>query len=251
MSVQDDDRAGGDGAYRPTPTGRQKKRRAQLTVGAVGAAAVLGAGAYLVTAQTADRDDNTAARDTGVAAPMATAGSITEPAEPSVIASAFSSTSASPSTRPSTARAAEKVDPKVRREIDEARARAAEDGFPLKRPVTAAPGIKAATGPVNERTEKTPEGSVRVVSARFDLTGQRELLLVADKGFAVGTARCTQQVRFSSGEEPRERPSMLLCWRTSDSRSVVTMAVASEGKPSTDVSIAVIDKEWAKLARYP
>ncbi|MCM4083774.1 hypothetical protein [Paractinoplanes hotanensis] len=249
MSVQDDDRPGDDSVYQATPTGRQKKRRTRIAVGAVSAAAVLGAGVYLVTARAADRDDDTVARDTGAVAPMATADSITESTEASIepSASASGSTSASPSPRTSTARTAQMVDPEVKRKIDEARAKAAEDGFPLKRPVTAAPGVKAATGPVNERTEKTSEGSVRIVSARFDLTGQRELLLVADKGFAVGGARCTQQVRFSSGEEPQERPSMLLCWRTSDSRSVVTMAVAGQGKPSTDVSLAVLEKEWAKL----
>ncbi|MEU4241232.1 hypothetical protein [Actinoplanes sp. NPDC026619] len=47
--------------------------------------------------------------------------------------------------------------------------------------------------------------------------------------------------------EPREIPTILLCWQTSASRSVVTFAVSDKGKPAVNESLKVIDREWAKL----
>jgi hypothetical protein len=40
---------------------------------------------------------------------------------------------------------------------------------------------------------------------------------------------------------------MLVCWRTSARRSVVTVAVAEQGRPSSGDSVAVIQREWARL----
>jgi hypothetical protein len=133
----------------------------------------------------------------------------------------------------------------VREQIEAARAKAAKDGFPLQRGLTAA--ADSVTGPVKERTERVGKGSVRVVSAGYDLTGQRELLWAADDGRKVGDADCTQTFRFSNNMTPRERPNMLLCWRTSAERSVVTVAVQPEGRPSSEGTVKILEREWAKL----
>jgi hypothetical protein len=117
----------------------------------------------------------------------------------------------------------------------------------VQRPVTPPPGVTADSGPVNQRDEATAEGTIRVMSAKRDLSGQHDLLLAADRGEAVGDARCTKKVRFSVNAKAREIPTLLLCWRTSDARSVVTMAVAKKGSPSSATSIEVLDREWAKL----
>ncbi|WP_328460488.1 hypothetical protein OHA21_29950 [Actinoplanes sp. NBC_00393] len=89
--------------------------------------------------------------------------------------------------------------------------------------------------------------TLRVVSAKYDLTGQREMLWAADKGHKVGDASCTQRFRFSNDTKPTERPSMLLCWRTSEAKSVVTVAVTKEGRPSEEKTVAALQKEWMKL----
>jgi hypothetical protein len=95
--------------------------------------------------------------------------------------------------------------------------------------------------PVDRRT-------LRVVSARGDLTGSRELLWVADGGHPVGTARCSQKFRFAPSNEVTEKPTLLVCWRTSATRSVYTVAVNLDGRPSEKASVATIDKVWAELA---
>jgi hypothetical protein len=115
------------------------------------------------------------------------------------------------------------------------------------RPIQHAVGRPAA-GPVRERSVKTAQGTIRVVSARYDLTGQRELGLAADPGEAVGSSHCTQRLRFSSEAAGQLKPSVLLCWRTSARRSVITLAVAAHGRPSPDGSVAAIDREWSALA---
>jgi hypothetical protein len=100
---------------------------------------------------------------------------------------------------------------------------------------------------VSTVTEQTSEGTIRITSAKADLTGQQDQLMAADSGAPAGDARCTQKVHFSNSAAARTIPNLLLCWRTSANRSVVTLAVAKNGHPSTASSTAVIDREWAKL----
>jgi hypothetical protein len=130
--------------------------------------------------------------------------------------------------------------PSVRAALAQARAA-------YSRPIQHAVGRPAA-GPVRERSEKSAQGTIRVVSARYDLTGQRELGLAADRGQAVGRSRCTQRLRFSSESVGQLKPSILLCWRTSSRRSVVTLAVSPHGTPWPEASVAAIDREWSALA---
>jgi len=89
--------------------------------------------------------------------------------------------------------------------------------------------------------------TLRVVSANSDLTGQRELAWVADKGQPVGDARCTQNFRIGPGAPARVRPTLLICWRTSAQRSVYTVAVDVDHRPSPKASVDELDRVWNEL----
>lgn len=138
-----------------------------------------------------------------------------------------------------------RLTPEVRAAVAAARADGAAHSRPIMHAI--APPVGAATGPVKERNERTAQGTIRVVSARYDLTGQRELGLAGDDGDPVGSARCTQRVKFSAEAAAQVKPSLLLCWRTSAGRSVVTLAAVPGGHPSSARSVAAIDREWAAL----
>jgi hypothetical protein len=224
----------------PGPHRGRKGRRPLIVAGAVGLAAVLGGGAYAVTTVGTGEHRSTVARD---ASPVGVPGAVSESpsgmeAEPAPI-------------RPQPARTPSRkaLPPSVQARVDQARAAASRAGHPVQHPPAPPAGHVAAaeTGPVHERMAETAEGKIKIISAMFDLAGRRELLLAADKGIPVGDARCTHRVRFSSGAKPREIPNLLLCWRTSPSRSVVTMASARKGRLSAAASVTAIDTEWAKL----
>ena len=85
------------------------------------------------------------------------------------------------------------------------------------------------------------------MSGRLDLSGRHELAWAADTGHAVGDARCTQNFKIGSTGSARVRPTMLLCWRTSVSRSVFTVAVDLAHRPSEQDSVDTIDKTWSTL----
>ena len=89
--------------------------------------------------------------------------------------------------------------------------------------------------------------TMRLVSARADLTGQRELAWVADGGEPVGRARCSQTFRLASNVEPARKPNLLICWRLSATKSVYTVMVDLDGDPSERKAAAAIDTEWQKL----
>jgi hypothetical protein len=244
MSQNDDDRPRDDGVHEstaepPHPDGNRRRKR--VVLGAIGLAAVLGAGAYLIADQAADHKSSPG--DTGALAP-AIAPTSPPPAGPSAAPLARASASASPATPSGTTSPAPNAS--VAEEIRRAREQAAKDGHPVQRPLTAA--ADAETGAVSERSVARPAGgSLRVITAKFDLTGQRELLWAADKGKPVGDARCTQNVRFSEEMKPAVHPNLLLCWRTSADRSVATVLVDQSGTPSTAESVQIINHEWAKL----
>lgn len=221
----------------------------KIAVGAVGAAAVLGAGAYLITAQVLDRDANTESRNDGALAPIVAPASAEPSASSGIQASADSvgAPTSAPAPARSSATPAAAPTPSstlsVAEQIRKAREAAAKGGNPLQPALTAA----AAPGPIDERSEPVKDGSMRVITAKFDLTGHRALLWAADKGKPVGDARCTQNVRFSNKMTPAIQPNLLLCWRTSGTRSVATVLVNYKGHPSSQKSLEVIDREWAKL----
>ncbi|SNY65734.1 hypothetical protein [Paractinoplanes atraurantiacus] len=249
MSLPEEDRSGDEGVYQSAMPDRQqqrRKQRAKQAVVGVAGLAVLGAGAYFVTTQVADRNATTETRDAGAMAPLASAATGASPASPEPTAEADTvaptkgaiKQTSSPTPTPSESLSVDEA-------IKKAREKAAKDGHPVQRALTAAPNAK--TGPVNKRNEKLPNGTLRVITAKHDLTGTGELLWPADKGEKVGDNRCTQNFRFSNNHKPSVRPNMLVCWRTSAGKSVVTVLVDQDGKPSKEKSAEVIASEWAKL----
>ena len=254
MIMHDDDRPRDDGVYQSATSARPGRRR-RIVAGAVGLAAALGATGYLITSQVVGQD-GTATSETGALAPVAPATDASSDGSPTASASASASGVASaPASAPASAAARTKrttspgpgksTSASVEAEINAARAAAEDDGHPLQRARTAAPD--AVTGPVDERDEPTANGVIRIVSAKHDLSGQREMLWSADDGVPVGNARCTQNFQLSNEAVPEKRPTMMLCWRTSAGKSVLTVEVAHKGKPSAAAGVAVLDREWAKL----
>jgi hypothetical protein len=123
-------------------------------------------------------------------------------------------------------------------------------GTTVRRPLASAGGIVAVAGAVNvtESGSAKSGSTLRVVSARHDLTGQRELAWVAEKGETVGSARCADRIRLSADAEIREHKTLLLCWRTSATKSVYTVAVKLGGRPSKQASVTEIDRVWSTLS---
>jgi hypothetical protein len=90
-------------------------------------------------------------------------------------------------------------------------------------------------------------GTIRVVTARRDLTGEREMLLAGDQGEPAGDGvRCTTAIK-SQPEVPMDEPATLMCWRTSESRSVITMTSATSDGSLAAECADVIEREWARL----
>lgn len=259
MTIRDDDRHRDDGIDRSgrssdSPRPAWSPRRRRIAVGAAGLAVVLGGGAYLITSQLTG-GHSAGPQDVGAIGPVAPAGTEsgaagTADAQADSVTAAPSGAAAankpfrsipSPGASPSENSAA------VRKEVDAARARAAKDGHPLVRPLRAA-GQELPPGAVNTTTEKTPDGgTIRITTAKANLEGQQDQLLAAGGGTKYGDTTCTNKLHFANTEAPRVIPNLLLCWQTSASRSVVTLAVAPKGKPSVADSTAVISREWAKL----
>jgi len=220
---------------------RRNRRRKQALAGVAGLA-VLGAGAFLVTSQTSGGPD---AREAAAEAPApATAGSA--PASAPAGDPGQASAGAGPS-----APAAAATPRTTKEQIAAVQGTAAKNTAerirrPLPAVANAVPDSDLTVTSIGSL--KDDKANIRVVSARLDLTGQRELSWVADKGEKVGGARCTQKIRVTPDQPPRVRPTFLLCWRTSADKSVYTVAVNLKGKPSAQESVAQIDKAWASLS---
>jgi hypothetical protein len=219
----------------PAPDGQRSRRRKQVA-GAVGLVAVLGGGAFLITDQMTDR--STTISDTGAVAPIVPAT-----ASPTVaLGPAPAKASPTPKgTSPSPAKSLT-----TEQKIAAARAAMAKDGVPVKRPPVRA-GSQLTAADVTVTNKSSAGGTLKVASARGDLTGYGEMSWVADDGRPVGDARCSQNFRFANSVPIGEKPTLLVCWLTSATKSVYTVAVVPKGRPSTATSVAAIDAEWAKL----
>jgi hypothetical protein len=228
---------------------RSSRRRRQAVAGAVGLAAVLGGGAFLVTELRTGDEPAAVGTEAGAPAP------VESPAAASAPAPAPSAPDAAPSRAPGAAAApapaATTARPRTTQEIIAAvRGAAARATNNVKRPPAAAgPAVSDAEVTVAQSGSlRDARGTLRVVSARRDLTGQRELSWVAgQKGEKVGDARCTQSIRVSPDVPFRERPTLLVCWRTSAAKSVYTIAVNLEQRPSKRASVAALTKVWNRL----
>jgi hypothetical protein len=242
MISEDDDLSGDNGTNPPEAAARSGGSRRRVAAGIAGLA-VLGAGAYLVADGTRHHDTEPG-KSTAIT--VATGSPAVTPASGSA-AGPLSSATADAVHAPDLGTEPPRNAKEAAAEIAAARAAAAKDGYPVHRGFTPAPN--AVQGPVtvtNTGSLRTG-GTMRVVTARHDLSGQRELLWAADDGEPFGDARCTQNFHFSNNVKPRVRPTMLLCWRTSNQKSVVTVAVSRTGRPMKSLSVAEIDRQWAAL----
>ena len=248
MSTPDDDRP--VRGARPAAVARPWWRGRRAAVGAVGLIALLGGGSYVLTTQlskpaTVQKPETGAV---GAVVPVpANSGDASSPRSSTSVGPS-APTTASGSPKPSKASVPDPVasaSAKVEREIKKARAAAAEDGYPVIRPL---PASTARPAPGQRETQKRDkQGSVRVITAKGDLTGQRELRWVADKGTPAGTARCSRKIRLSNEQAAAVVPNMLMCWRTSAAKSVVVINVRYREKPTTAATVAILDNEWTKI----
>jgi hypothetical protein len=249
----------GGGGYSPVAA-RGSRRRRHLMIGAAGLIAVLGAGAVVTHQVRDDTDTASAVAEPEVLAPIASNPPVAERA-PAVDRSAVrpSTAGSSPPVAPSQVAPSQPAAPTpapvtstprtVQERIKAAREAAAKGGAPVQRPLPE-PAAAAATAAadVTEVNVPTAGGMLKVVSARGDLTGVRELAWVADKGVPVGRARCTSKIRLSPDAPAKTRPTLLLCWNTSATKSAYTIAADPAGPPSKKESVAAIDKALAKLS---
>jgi hypothetical protein len=241
MSIEDDDRPGDDGVQQPRVSRRRKR-----IAGVIGLAAVLGGGAYVITAESIDNRATTSRNASAVESlPTGQADSVTNSA----------SASASPSaTGKHVAPKVTSTDPEVRDEMSRspeeriraAREAAAKNGVSIKHPRTATSVGSEDTGGIIEKNVGSLKegGSMRIVSAPYDLTGQREMLWAADAGHRVGNVKCSNKLQLSNEDEAKERPTVLLCWRTSAKKSVITVAVVPKGRPDRAKSVAALNEQW-------
>lgn len=226
---------------------RRNRRRKQAIAGVAGLA-VLGAGAYLVTSQVVE-NSRTETREAAVPAPVNSVERTPTVASSSPSASAVPSTSTvstpdsvSPSPSPTRSMTDDE-------RIAKARAEARKKGVSVKRPLIPPRAAADEAVTVTAKTTVLNNGStLRMVSALGDLTGQREHAWAADAGEPVGDARCTQNFHFSNNTVASERPTMLLCWRITEDKSVLAVAVAKQGRPSKQDTVTALAQTWSKLS---
>lgn len=218
---------------------RRIRRNRRAAIGLAGLAAVLGAGALLVTDRAAETS-GAIAEPGAQAAHVAPSPPSRSPAGPTKPSAAPSSARAKSPSRSATATS-------VQERLDAARSANKRLGTEVRRPLTAA---AAQVDPAKVKVMQTGSNRVgrmmRVSSARLDLTGYRELAWVRD-GKRHGDATCTQKITVSPDVPPRERPTLLICWRTSAKKSVYTVAVDFKKRPPVAASIAELEKAWAAM----
>jgi hypothetical protein len=97
----------------------------------------------------------------------------------------------------------------------------------------------------------TPGSSrtLRVVAARTDLTGTLELGWAADSGHSVGSTHCTQNVRFVPGGQAGIRPTIMLCWRTSESLSVYALMIDPRATLTDADAAPAVDLTWDAVSK--
>jgi hypothetical protein len=201
--------------------------RTRIAIGGTALAALLGGGAYLITTNLTNGKGETT--EVGAMAPQS--------APPASPASAASLTAASPSVSPPS------IAPRVRKQIEEAREKMRKDGVEVVRPAPPKPTKSVAE--VSQQTVGSLKegGIVRVVSARGDLTGQRELAWVAGGVTAYKGMHCSQTFQFNS-KPAEKKDNLLLCWRATDKKSVVAIVVDPKGKPSKDKAKTALEERW-------
>ncbi|GGN61425.1 hypothetical protein GCM10010112_18580 [Actinoplanes lobatus] len=244
-----DDRPGDAGGPTPPARRRRGQRRALAVAGVAGLAAVLGGAAYVTTSAIVSRGSATT---TDGAAPIIPATSPpstpkdVEPVAPATTTQEARKAKPSP-TIPTTDVTGKPLSEEVRQRIKEARRKMAEDGVEVQHPVT--PKAVRPLGEVQTTTEGSfaEGGMIRILSARGDLTGQRELSGVAGGIEKYGNVSCSQTFKFATSPRPAKKPNLLMCWRATPDKSVAAIVVDPKGNPSRERAVAAIQKKWKTM----
>ncbi|GIE88755.1 hypothetical protein [Actinoplanes regularis] len=243
MTTRDDDRPSDDSPPPPLNRRRPGHRRTRIVAGAAGLAAVLGGAAYLTTSAIVSKDSNTT---TDEAAPVRLITPAPSPSNESAAPARTTTSETSSSAIPTTDVTGNPLPEEIRERIREARRKMAEDGVPVQHPV--APKAK----PLRD-VQTTTEGSfaeggmIRILSARGDLTGQRELSGVAGGIEKHGNVSCSQTFKFATSPRPEKKPNLLMCWRATADKSVAAIVVDPNGHPSREKAAAAIEKKWKAM----
>ncbi|WP_328460490.1 hypothetical protein OHA21_29955 [Actinoplanes sp. NBC_00393] len=212
-----------------------RNRRSKAIIG-VATLAVLGTGA---AAAITLRTDETVRQS----APL-----VTLDAESGVSSASISSSPVSSSL--SSSRGEDTARPRSQEErIRRVRETAAKQTRPISHPLLPqAGGWQVPESELNATVDKDDHGELRrLYSSRHDLTGQKELAWVTDDHEKIGEVSCTQKIRLSRSVPAKERSTLLICWRVSAAKSVYTVAVKKDGRPSKERSVVAVNREWTKL----
>jgi hypothetical protein len=243
-----------DSLYRSASGRRLSRRRMRLTLLTAGLLAVLGGGTYAVAGHLGARDHEIVTAEPGGVAPIITPSSAfpspppapplsLPPPTPARSGARHSISPAAPESLPPPSVAptpAAALENRIHRELSGAGSFSGQ--------ADSLPGPAGSPlGEVSERREDRPNGSLRIITARSDLTGLRELRWAGDAGRPIGPVSCTQNLRFTDDAKPSTQPNLLLCWRTSATRSVATLLADYGGRPSVADSVDIIEREWAQL----
>ncbi|HEY0532666.1 MAG TPA: hypothetical protein VGD29_13835 [Actinoplanes sp.] len=243
----------GDGVYysgsrtsaRTDNRGSVARRLKKAAVAVVGLSA-LGGGAYFATTLLAGNPPGYVSGGPDALAPVAPQPSPSPSASPSPPRSEGPSPGPQPGTR-NAVRQSARPSPTPSIPDDEVAADQVSRLLEAS-PQPAAPGMAIAGGPVTVSSETGTDGSsIRIVAARYDMTGRWSPLSPGDSGQAVGDARCTAKLAAVPGGPVSERPTMLMCWRMSPLKSVVTVAIRSHGRPLAGASVNVLDRNWTAM----
>ncbi len=216
---------------------KPKNRRRKVVVGTVGLA-VVGAGAtFLATKPSAAPDPASpefaaVVRATG---PSPSTGSVSPSPSPSPSASASSTQADQPALT-------------SQQKTDAVKGRARKDGELHVRRAVPHDGVWAAAEALHRSEFKVGSDLIKITSAAQDLTGQYELSWVTPRGANHGGVECTNRIRLTQGAPLSVKPTLLVCWRISSSRSVYAVSTSSTAEPSWKAAVDRINREWKRLA---
>jgi hypothetical protein len=222
---------------------RRSRRRKKVVAGVTGIT-VLGVGAILWASAESYPSGTQATGDTFSSSPaLSPSASVSSP---------LPTAKAGPSVSPAAPEASKVVTATaLEQRVTALRSLAKNKTSDVQRPLPpAVGGYKVAADEIDMKQTGSLQKDremMKVYSARADLTGQQELAWITDAGEAQGTTRCTQKIRVSADSPAKERPTLLICWRTSAKKSVYTVAVKVSGRPSKAKSVAAVNRAWAAL----
>ncbi|WP_433366455.1 hypothetical protein ACQPZX_37765 [Actinoplanes sp. CA-142083] len=202
----------------------------KAVAGVAGLAAALGGTVYLSTSGNGGETARTT--NTAAIAPLAQATS------PSAAASTTQARKPAAGTTSS-------LPPDVAKKIKEAREAGAKYGVKVQHPII--PKAVKPVADVQRSTAAGTDGSVRVIWARGDLTGQQELAYVAGGVTAYQGAECSQTFKFATNPAPAKKDNLVMCWKTSPTKSVAAMVVDFKGHPSRTKAIEAINAKWQNM----